>query len=661
MRQSGTFLFAFILPTVALAQVTITGTTRRLTTDPSSHYGPSISGDIVAYTVGGSTNSEVFFYDLSTNTEYQATASRGGLSQIAGDVSGNLIVYTELSSAGSTVKAFAIAGGTTPLSESYSSGTPGVDGSLVAWQDFASGVGEIVAVDLSAGIPRQLTNGAGNASSSPNVSGRYVVYSTSFGATCQVFVTNFDTLVTTQLTNSPTGCNRSTDISGNHVVYESDRAGDQDIYIYELGTGTETRVGLPGVQQNPHVSGDWVAFEDLTSAGVSSIRLYHIPSGTLLTAVQANTALESASLNDIDGTRVAYTSAAAGNLDIYVFEFSVNSGQDAPVTATGATFDATEGVTFTGTVATFTDPDPASSAAQYSATIDWGDTTPTTSGTISGTGGPFTVSGTHTYAEQGTYTVTVVITDIDTPSNTATAHSTARVSDARLSSTCATMSVSTQTYTGPTAIFTDQSSTGTLSDLSASISWGDSSSSPGTITGGPGSVPYTVSGTHTYASTGTFLITTTIVDSGGSTTTTPACPILVFGTSAGGNFVIGDGNSDVGARVTFWGAHWWKVNTLSGGPAPASFKGFEDVPGSSPACGTNWSTDPGNSTPPPIGPLPAFMAVIVSSSISKSGTTISGDTPRVVVVQTDRGYAPNPGHAGTGKVVAEVCHVSSGS
>ena len=86
-----------------------------------------------------------------------------------------------------------------------------------------------------------------------------------------------------------------------------------------------------------------------------------------------------------------------------------------------------------------------------------------------------------------------------------------------------------------------------------------------------------------------------------------------------------------------------------------AFKGFEDTPSTPPACGTIWSADPGNSTPPPAGPLPAFMAVIVSSSISKSGPTISGNTPHVVVVKTNPGYAPNPGHAGTGTVVIQVC------
>ena len=122
----------------------------------------------------------------------------------------------------------------------------------------------------------------------------------------------------------------------------------------------------------------------------------------------------------------------------------------------------------------------------------------------------------------------------------------------------------------------------------------------------------------------------------------------------GGSFVIGDGNSAIGSNVTFWGARWAKLNSLSGGPAPASFKGFAMQP-STPACGVGWSADPGTSSPPPAGPLPPYMAVIVTSSASKSGSTISGNTPHIVIIKTNPGYAPNPGKAGTGTVVSQVC------
>jgi hypothetical protein len=129
---------------------------------------------------------------------------------------------------------------------------------------------------------------------------------------------------------------------------------------------------------------------------------------------------------------------------------------------------------------------------------------------------------------------------------------------------------------------------------------------------------------------------------------------ISFAFVAHGSFVIGNGNQAAGTHVTFWGAQWWQLNTLSGGTAPASFKGFALNP-TTPACGTTWSTGPGNSPPPPAGPLPAYMGVIVSSSISMSGSSISGNTVHIVVVKTNPGYSTDPGHPGTGTIVATFC------
>jgi hypothetical protein len=360
----------------------------------------------------------------------------------------------------------------------------------------------------------------------------------------------------------------------------------------------------------------------------------------------------------LSGTLVAQKSVSSNLVeDISILHPPVG---DQAISAQGTTFSATEGKSFTGSVATFTDPDPNdNNPADYSATIDWGDGNSsngvvTLSGACSASGCNYSVSGSHTYAEEGTYNVTVKITDVDTPSNTATANSTAKVADAPLTASPACSATSAQAYNGLTAKFTDAASPfGTLSDFSATINWGDSSSSAGTVSG-PNGGPYAVSGSHTYASTGTFTITTTINDVGGSTAST-SCKTLVFAFApGGGSFVIGDQNAVVGNAVTFWGAQWWKANQLSGGSAPASFKGFAENP-TTPSCGTGWSTDPGNSAPPPAGPLPAYMGVIVTGQVTKSGSEIDGNTVHIVVVQTNPGYQPDPGHPGTGKVVAIVC------
>ncbi len=127
---------------------------------------------------------------------------------------------------------------------------------------------------------------------------------------------------------------------------------------------------------------------------------------------------------------------------------------------------------------------------------------------------------------------------------------------------------------------------------------------------------------------------------------------LVFAYSSGGSFVIGD--QSTAGTVTFWDAQWTKVNSLSGGSAPSSFKGFEANPGP-PACAAGWTSGPGNSVSPPADPLPSYLAVVVASRVNKAGSSISGDTVHVVVVRTDPGYGASPGHSATGQVVATLC------
>src|SRR5262249_39802207 len=46
---------------------------------------------------------------------------------------------------------------------------------------------------------------------------------------------------------------------------------------------------------------------------------------------------------------------------------------DAPLNASGVSLTLVEGAVFTGTVATFTTPNPAPRLSDFSATVDWGD------------------------------------------------------------------------------------------------------------------------------------------------------------------------------------------------------------------------------------------------------------------------------------------------
>lgn len=131
---------------------------------------------------------------------------------------------------------------------------------------------------------------------------------------------------------------------------------------------------------------------------------------------------------------------------------------------------------------------------------------------------------------------------------------------------------------------------------------------------------------------------------------------IVFAFLTRGAFDVGDLSASIGSGVTFWDAQWSAVNSLSGGAAPPAFKGFaSNLTAEPPNCRVTWTTDPGNSSAPPAT-IPTYMGVLVPTHVVKAGSTISGDVLSIVVVQTNGGYGPNPGHPGTGTVIAQFCH-----
>ena len=104
--------------------------------------------------------------------------------------------------------------------------------------------------------------------------------------------------------------------------------------------------------------------------------------------------------------------------------------------AHGTAITETQGIAFTAVVATFTDT--TASAADYAATIDWGDGS-SSSGTVSGSACSFSVSGTHTYAEEGGDGITVAIANVHDAAKQATVGSIATVVDVPLHAVALTL------------------------------------------------------------------------------------------------------------------------------------------------------------------------------------------------------------------------------
>lgn len=319
--------------------------------------------------------------------------------------------------------------------------------------------------------------------------------------------------------------------------------------------------------------------------------------------------------------------------------------------AVQGTLTSVEGASLSGIVGTFSDANPIATARDFSATVAWGDGATSVGSVTENPDGTFSVSASHTYTEETTYSTKVSVVD-DGGSSTSIG-GTVVVSDAPLRATGVETATTNPLSNLTLATFTDANPFGTAGDFTATIDWGDGTTSSGTVTGpvGASSGPYSVSGSHTYSTLGFKTIKVHIVDDGGQTADV-VDHVLIYAPS---NFVVGDlsiggfhqGAAANGPTVNFWGSQWWKKNTVSGDPAgaPASFKGYATT-----TTDSTFTSSPGN-TPGEPATIPAYMGVLVTGSVNKSGSSISGSIVHVVIVQTDAGYAADPGHWGTGSVV----------
>ena len=186
------------------------------------------------------------------------------------------------------------------------------------------------------------------------------------------------------------------------------------------------------------------------------------------------------------------------------------------------------------TVATFIDPNPSDTAADFTALIEWGDGHSSPGSVVPVPGGPnqFTVTGSNTYASPGTFATTITVVGVGSvPGGSATG--TANIS-------APSGFLTGQSIVGPAgqplnnvvvATISDPVTTDTENLFTAMISWGDGQATQGNVTGNSGK--FNITGSHTYATPGSFPITVTLANQAGKTfSTTSTATVLNAATSA---------------------------------------------------------------------------------------------------------------------------------
>ncbi|GAA0724007.1 hypothetical protein GCM10009105_36430 [Dokdonella soli] len=298
------------------------------------------------------------------------------------------------------------------------------------------------------------------------------------------------------------------------------------------GTGTATATDSAIISERDVLTGSPVTFA--AAPGVSFTTSVATFSDTLSTATVGDF---TATINWGDATTTAGTvSGSAGSFQVSgthtyagsgTFSVSVTLSDDAPgtatasvtstahvlssLTATPVNFSVNEHASFNGTVATFLDPDPSKTASSFTSTINWGDGT-TTAGTVAGAAGAFTLKGQHTYADEGSFPVGITISEVapGTATTSVTATATVAEADVLTPAPVTFAAVVGTSFTGKVATFTDADAANVASDFSATVNWGDGTTSAGTISGSAGA--FQVSATHTYAASGPFTVAVTIAD-----------------------------------------------------------------------------------------------------------------------------------------------------
>jgi VCBS repeat-containing protein len=281
---------------------------------------------------------------------------------------------------------------------------------------------------------------------------------------------------------------------------------------YSVNEDSVLTVNAPGVLAND---------TDVEGSPLSATLVTQPTHGTL--TFNANGSFTYTPHLNFHGTDTFTYQVSDGQLEsnVATVTITVNEINDAPVAGDFADVSENEGQSVALSV-TFSDVDASDT---HAATIDWGDGTVTTGSVNQETD---TVTGSHVYADNGSYTITVTVSDRPGQSGSLSDSETGLATIANVAPTVTPASDRTaevnQALDFVVATFTDPgfsyAPAGTAETFTATINWGDGTGTTTgqvTVTQGQAGTPTSgsVKGQHTYTYDGTFTVTVTVTDDDG--------------------------------------------------------------------------------------------------------------------------------------------------
>ncbi len=324
---------------------------------------------------------------------------------------------------------------------------------------------------------------------------------------------------------------------------------------------------------------------------------------------------------------------------------------DSPISLTlNSGFSPPEGTPYGGVIASFSTPDSLSQATDYKALVSFGDGNQTAGQIIStGTAGQFQVLASNTYLKQGQYPVNVVITS--SGGSQVQASGTITVNPAPI--TVVPVAVSGMSKTQLTGLvvarFTTTNPGALASAYSSTITWGDNTSSAGTIAVDPDG-GFDVTGSHYYSEGGTYPIGVTVVN--GSATSTVASSAVIdnkifplsgsgasgtispTGLTASSNPVF-TGTAEPGSMVTIYAQAAGGATPVAVGTGQANASGVYTVTSST--LGDGQYTVYGSATDPTGRPSSGLT--VLYPTAERGPLTVDTQGPKVVSAQLDAKHA----------------------
>jgi hypothetical protein len=297
-----------------------------------SQTDPHVSGDYAAFTnVAANGSNIISFYNFITRSTADVPPDPTASDSLSDVNDGNIVLTRATSDGALRIYQYSIATG--GLSEVAPAALPmrknaSIGSSTIAWEDVSSGNNFLV--QLFAHTPAgttQLTNDyALNENSNIAPSGDVVVWEkcTGFPSTCDVYAATLSgTSWNVSAVVATSANDRFPDTNGTEIVYSSDASGSTHIYVTTIG-GVPTIIPTSTVAENhPAIAGSFVAFE--ASDGMQNdLYVYDLATGTMR---QITNTTQSETLSDItvDGNtvRVVWQVNEGGDLNIYASEFSI--------------------------------------------------------------------------------------------------------------------------------------------------------------------------------------------------------------------------------------------------------------------------------------------------------------------------------------------------